>query len=339
MSDAARAWLAPLSWLYGAGVAIRNRHYNNESNVERARIPVISVGNLTVGGTGKTPVVSWVARQLQATGHSPAVVSRGYGGSAGVGPVLVSRGDGPLTDVRLAGDEPYQLARTLPGVRVVVGSDRAAGVGDAIRAGADVAILDDGFQHRQLHRDLEIVLLDATNPFGGNRLLPAGDLREPPASLRRADVVLITRSRALVDRRRLERSIRRYQPDAPILFADHADVGFVDREGRSVQPRPRVLAFCGIGNPQRFRRDLDQRGLELLEFRSFGDHHEYRSRDLAPLVARAARDDASLLTTEKDLARLSGSDAIADDVAVLALQIEAVIDQPEPLLMRLKELA
>ena len=191
----AMALLGVPALLYGAAVRLRRRGYTALGLARRAAVPVISVGNLTVGGTGKTTIVSWLVRELQDRGWHPAVVSRGYLGRAGRGPLYVSRGQGPLVASDVSGDEPFLLASRLPGAVVVAGSDRVLGSRAAIEAGADVVILDDGFQHMRLARDVDLVLLDAHNPFGNYRLLPAGTLREPVSELRRAHAVIITRSR------------------------------------------------------------------------------------------------------------------------------------------------
>lgn len=334
MNEALRTLLTPLSWLYGTVVAARNRHYDRPANRVRAGIPVVSVGNLTVGGTGKTPIVCWIAERLRDDGRKPAVVSRGYGGAAGRGPCLVSLGEGPRVDVRVAGDEPYFMAKTLPGVHVVVGSDRAVGVEAAVAAGADVAILDDGFQHRGLERDLDLLLIDRSDPFGGGRLLPAGRLREPVSGMSRADLVLLTRTCSPERRVELQATLQRHLAGAPVLEAGHESIGFVDADGEATEAGPRVVAFCGIGHPSGFRRDLEARGLELVDFVVFRDHHGYSSAELRALAARASAARADLVTTEKDLARLSDAPTVVPG-PIAALRIRATIDRAGPLLERL----
>jgi len=324
--------------LYRGAVALRNRYYDRPSAVRAVSVPVVSVGNVTLGGTGKTPVVAWLAEQLGTMGRKPAIVSRGYGGVAGRGPVFVSRGDGPLCDARQAGDEPVQLATGLPGVRVVVGSDRWAGAAAAAADGADVVVLDDGFQHRRLARDLDIVLLDASNPFGNEHVIPAGQLREPLHALGRAQIVLITRARPDTAYPRIESVVRRYRPDATILLAGHQSVGFVDSDGRGVSAPARALAFCGIGNPGRFQVDLRELGVVVVGFRAFRDHHVYTGAEIEELQRAARLRDAILVTTEKDLVRIHAGDHALPPSALLALRIEAVIHQAEPLLNALRRL-
>ncbi len=331
---AALTFLGVPAIAYGGAVRLRNRFYDTAGVTRRAGIPVLSVGNLTVGGTGKTPIVAWIVRALAAQGYRPAVVSRGYGGTAGKGPLVVSDGSGPRVGFERCGDEPLLLARTLPGTLVVVGSDRLAGARAAHRAGANVVVLDDGFQHRSLARDLDIVLLDAHNPFGNYRLLPAGTLREPLAGLARASVVLITRARLGESMVVIERVVRRYNRSVPILRAGHRRVGFVDADGNPV-PRPRrALAFCGVGNPASFAADVEACGFEVVDLRVFADHHRYGAVEVEEMVRLARRAEASLVTTEKDLLRVPGRFLRAKDAALVALRIEAEVHDLEELMRR-----
>jgi tetraacyldisaccharide 4'-kinase len=334
----ARALLAPPSWLYRGAIFLRNRHYDRPAAVRSVSVPVVSVGNITVGGTGKTPIVSWIAVQLQSMGCKPAIVSRGYGGIAGRGPVFVSRGAGPLCDAAQAGDEPVQLAASLPGVRVVVGSDRWAGAAAAAAEGADVVILDDGFQHRRLARDLDIVLLDASNPFDNGRVIPAGRLREPLHALGRAQWVLLTRTHPDTAYPRIESAVRKHAPEATLLLADHRPLGFVDATGREVSAPRRAVVFCGIGNPGRFRDDIGELGIDVVGFRAFRDHHVYTGAEIEELRQNARNEEAVLVTTEKDLARIDAGDHDTSRSSMIALRIAAVVHAPGPLLDALRRL-
>jgi len=322
--------------LYGGGVRLRNRHYDRPGASWKGPLPVISVGNLTVGGTGKTPLVAWLARTILSMGLRPAIVSRGYGGTAGKGPLLVSEGRGPLCPARVSGDEPNLLARYLDGVTIVVGSDRCAGTRAAARAGSDAVILDDGFQHRRLARDLDIVLLDASSPFGNHRLLPAGLLREPVSGLGRADVVVVTRSRPDEDLTGVESVVRGHNPTAPVLRAGHKRIGFFDARGASVPAPVRGVVFCGIGNPAIFRSDLESCGIEVVEFMARRDHHPHTTDEIENLHALAVKHGASLITTEKDMVRLPGDATSFVDPAPVALRIETEIYDPDPLLAAVK---
>lgn len=336
---AAQAVLQLAALLYGGVVRMRNRYYDRPRACARAALPVISVGNLTVGGTGKTPVVAWIARLLLDWGLRPAVVSRGYRGRAGSGPLLVSEGRGPLCAPARCGDEPYLLARTLPGVLVVVGSDRVAGAEAARRAGAQAVILDDGYQHRRLARDLDLLLVDAGNPFGTGRLLPAGILREPLAELRRADLVLVTRSRVGERFPAIERTLRRFNRSAPLLPSGHRRVGFVGTRGETAARPSRAVAFCGIGQPAPFRADLLDEGIELVDFRVHPDHHPYSEAEFSELRELAERHRAALVTTEKDLVRLAAAEDWNGPSQLCALRIQAEIHDAAPLIEAIRRVA
>jgi tetraacyldisaccharide 4'-kinase len=293
-----RALLEAHGWLYERGLLRRRA----------LPCPVVSVGNVTVGGTGKTPAVELAVRTLADHGHRPAVVSRGYGRrSRGVHVVA------DVASIRLepedAGDEPFLLARRLPGVPVVVGADRwAAGRVALESCGATAIVLDDGFQQRTLATSLEIVMARARRPWGNGRLLPAGPLREPLRALARADLVVATGTGA-VSGDEVAAAAARFAPRAPVVTATLEPVGCWD--ARRMEPVPlarlagaRVVPFAGIAAPGAFAatlRDLDVAG-ELVVFR---DHHWYSADDLRALERRAAGADA-LVTTEKDWVRLRG---------------------------------
>ena len=325
--------LAPAEILFRAAVRARNAWFDRPGHAERASVPVVSVGNLSVGGTGKTPVVAWLAQRLVALGEAPAIVSRGYGGTAGPGPLVVSAGDGPRLDARAAGDEPLLLARAVREAIVVVGSDRVEGARTAASMGATVVLLDDGFQHRRLARDLDVVLLDGRRPFARRRLLPAGILREPPSSLRRAGVVLLTRLESADVAASAKELVRRTGFQGPIVRAGHAAAGFVGRDGRAVKPPDRVVAFCGIGDPERFRADLQAGGVTVLAFHAFRDHHVLSAPEIRRLADESRRLGAPLATTEKDLVRLEPAGTRPwGEATLLALRIEPRIWDERPLL-------
>ncbi len=319
-----------LSWTYAGLMRLRNRRYDRPDRVTRVDVPVLSVGNLSVGGTGKTPMVCWIARRLEEQGHRPAIVSRGYRGKAGKGPLRVSDSEGIHLSAEIAGDEPAMLARMLPGVPVVVGSDRIAGAREAIAAGADSIVLDDGFQHRRLGRDLDIVLLDAREPFGNGRVLPGGILREPPEGLSRAGVIVLTRSEGAPAPELLSR-IAALAPGVPCLTSRHRAAGLVDSDGNQVEPPARALAFCGIAQPQAFRRSLEQAGVDPVAFHHYPDHHRYRETELAALARRCEELRVPAITTEKDRSRLAASMELFPDGQPLALRIEIAFDDDLPL--------
>jgi tetraacyldisaccharide 4'-kinase len=217
------------------------------------------------------------------------------------------------------------LAAALEGVAVIVGADRAAGVRAASAESASVAILDDGFQHRRLGRDLDLVLLDGDEPFGNSHLLPAGPLREPPSALRRAHLAVLTRTPAVDDRRVVAERLRELNPELLIVRAGHRSAGFVDASGRQVAAPRRALVFCGIARPERLREDLDGAGVALEGFRAFRDHHRYAPREIADLERAALERNCVLVTTEKDLARLGPSRSRQLRAPLLALRIETVV--------------
>lgn len=308
------AALAPLAWVYGLMVRRRNRGFDlHPDSAGRADLPVVSVGNLAVGGTGKTPITLALARFLRNEGWEPVIVSRGYGRRGRSGELrTVEPGNGePLQDARRYGDEPTLMARNLHGVPVVVCRDRLRAVRHARdRFGVDIAILDDGYQHRRLHRDLDLLLIDSMNPFGNGRLLPAGPLREPLREIRRASAVLLTRWNLGPGDGSLVDAVRRWgRPDTPVFRFRQRCLGLLgpiegNRGGLEQIGQIPVLAFAGIGNPDSFAAELNRSGMKVRHTVWFRDHHPYSVTDRNRIVRMAARMGAEvLLTTEKDRMR------------------------------------
>lgn len=299
--------LLAASWLYGAGHASRMSAYR-AGIFKTRKLPcwVISVGNLTAGGTGKTPVVLSVARALTRRGRKVAVLSRGWGGRA-PGPVtVVSDGENLRVHPPEAADEAYLLASRLPGVPVLTGKDRyALGERAAAEFGVEGVLLDDGFQHVQLDRDLNLLLLDADRPYGNGRLLPRGTLREPRGASARADGILITRADS--PEPETQARLRREYPALPIVVSRFVPDGVRDLEsGEEIDPiGKRVFLVCGIARPSGFRQTAIQAGLEVAGLASFPDHHVYTPAEAAHLRERARTAGAEgLLTTEKDAVKL-----------------------------------
>jgi tetraacyldisaccharide 4'-kinase len=301
--------LVPLGFLYGAAAAVRARAYAARLLPSyRPRGPVISVGNLSVGGSGKTPMVEWIARTLRDAGRPVVILSRGYGGRYREAARLVSDGSGPGVDADLAGDEPVMLARALPGVAVVVGRRRAAAARLAERTfGPRVHVLDDGFQHHALRRDLD--LLCATADDFRDRPLPAGRLREFPSAARRADGVLLAGEGEAPKGMAMWRVARRM-------------LGCAGLDGRS-QPTPRrPWLVSGIARPERFHADAAAACAEIAGRDAFPDHHRYAASEWQAVVARARGAGAdALLTTAKDAVRLP-PDATGLPVRVLRVGVE-----------------
>lgn len=314
--------LAPVAWGCRLGVTVRNRLYDSGVlPVKRPPVPCVSVGNLVVGGTGKTPVTKWVSRALAGAGLGPAVISRGYGGER-KGPVVVVPGAGAA---RLYGDEPVMLALEQPGVPVVVGRDRwKAGVEAAENCGAKVLVADDAFQHRRLGRDLDIVVVDAARLFGNGRIFPGGPLREPVASLARADVVFLTRvaaaGEALPERRALLASLA---PAAKIVESDIVPAGWrLFGPGMEAYgpPEGEVFTFCGLANPGDFNRTLKEAGCRIRGGKSYPDHYRYGPGDLESLARAADRSGAAAaVTTAKDAVRI---ESWPGRVPLLVLDVE-----------------
>jgi tetraacyldisaccharide 4'-kinase len=280
---------------YSSAVRIRNRRYDQgRSEIRHVSAPVISVGNLTLGGTGKTPLVKWLARKLQDLGASVALVSRGYGAATGE-----------------QNDEARELAQALPNVPHIQNRDRVAGAQQAIdQFKPNLLILDDGFQHRRLARDLDIVLVDALEPFGFEHVFPRGTLREPFTGLTRAQIVCLSRADAVpaTTRESIRRRVAEIAPSAVWCELAHVATALTNAANVAKQLKfardKRVAAFCAIGNPAGFRHTLSTVGGEVVAWREFQDHHIFSPADLESLSDEARHCDAELvLCTQKDLVK------------------------------------
>jgi tetraacyldisaccharide 4'-kinase len=320
-----RGLLGAREWLYTRGV-LASRALD---------CPVVAVGNVTVGGTGKTPAVELAVRALMELGHRPGVLSRGYGRrSAGV--QIVADAASIRLDAEEAGDEPFLLARRLPGVPVVVGPNRyEAGRLARERFGITALVLDDGFQHRTLRKDLEIVMARAVSPWGNGRLLPGGPLREPLAGLARAHLVVATGARRAEDAAEVRETVARVAPGVPVLTAVHAPAECFESSAMRFVPlsalgRARLLAFAGIGAPAGFQRTLDETAVAVAGFEAFADHHWYTREDLARLDRRAGDLGAEgLVTTEKDWVRLRRLPPLRRPVYVLSVRLRLTSGEAE----------
>lgn len=317
MAAAYRAVLGARDWLYAGGV-LRSRSLD---------CPVVSIGNLTVGGTGKTPAVELAVRTLIDLGHRPGVLSRGYGRRGG-GVQVVADAASIRLDAEEAGDEPFLLARRLPGVPVVVGANRyEAGRLARARFGVTAVVLDDGFQHRTLRKDLEVLMVRAAEPWGNGRLLPGGPLREPVGRLARAGLVVATGAHGIDEAAAVSATVARVAPAVPVLTAAHVPTECFESSAMRVVPvaalrEGRLVGFAGIGSPDRFRHTLHEAGAAVVDFREFPDHHWYTREDLARLERRAAELDAhGFVTTEKDWVRLHRLPAPKRPVYVLRVRL------------------
>ena len=342
-------FLTPLSYIYAVIVKTRSWLYDC-GLLRQKQLPctVISVGNIVAGGTGKTPTVIWIAKYLQSEGFQVGVLLRGYRREGRHSISIVSDGKQILTPAAEGGDEDGMIARKLPGVPVVVGSDRYAAGLEVIQLWGHttgVLILDDGFQRRQLARDLDILTVDSTQPFGTGKLIPAGTLREPKTALRRADVLLLTRTDLVAEPVNLER----FSQEKQIFESRHQPTGLYqlgtgEECAIDLLKGKHLLAVCGIGNPEAFSGTLHQFGPKVVEMLAFPDHHRYLLRDLINISARAREVEADLVvTTEKDSQKLEAFVAQTafshpESVQLFVLRVELeVTTNPEALKKRLRQ--
>lgn len=319
-----------MSGLYTAWMRLRVHAYRLRLRpVHKLPCFVISIGNLSVGGTGKTPLTLWLAARLTAHGYRVVVISRGYRGRLERQGGVVSDGRSILADVKDSSDEPQILARLLKGVPVIVGGNRyLAGQRAVQQFNPDVILLDDAFQHLKLHRDLDIVLLDCKRPFGNGYTLPAGELREPPRALLRGHAAIMTRcppDRAVVDRTRREVAGR---IGGPVYESRHVAVirDVIPAEGVRPSEDPltgrRVFAFSGVAKNDEFLYTLSDFNCEVAGSQQFSDHHFYTDNDLATIRREAARLNVDcIVTTEKDYVKVSPTARWTADLVVLGIDI------------------
>ena len=326
------AFLWPVSLLYGLIMELRAGAYKTGLfRSHKAAVPVISIGNIVAGGTGKTPMAIYVAQILMEQGFRTAVLSRGYRRKSKTKDqisksLVVSDGLNVLCPVAEAGDEPYLIASRLlgtkerPGAMVLVGKDRVAGAEKAVEMGAQVIVLDDGFQHLRLKRDLDIVLLDGQRPYDNGWLLPAGMLREPVSALRRAGAIVLTRCKNLNTEYRIPNSgaamfKTRHKAGLPHGFADRLSAD-MDKLKKA-----RIILFSGIARPESFEQSVRQAGLSFASHIKYSDHHHYTRDNLKQITGKAQGCDF-LLTTEKDAVKLPPGIDLGKPLFVLPVEIE-----------------
>lgn len=328
MRNAVRPLLWPTAVGFQLGVALRSEAYRRGwLAARRLSCPVVSVGNLTVGGSAKTPLVIFLAERLRLHGWKPAILTRGYGRSSKHDLVVLDPSE-RKADAARAGDEPAMMGRACPDVPIIVGADRyRAGKVAEERYGVDVHLLDDGFQHLALVRDVDVVALDVTQNVFEDRLLPLGRLREPVEALKRADIVVLTRAE-LADSRAVEERVRKVHPQAQVFHARTELRAITDPCGtsafspESLKEGP-VAAFCGLGNPEAFFENLRRWGLRVCNTTTFRDHHRYDARDLECLEDRARRAGAAgLVTTEKDSMNLPPAPQTGLPLLVCGVRLE-----------------
>lgn len=333
-----RILLSIVSIFYLLAVWFRNLLYNRKIiEQHRENVPVFSVGNITAGGTGKTPFVMWLCSLFEEKNIRCAVLTRGYKAEK-----YASGEEHPA-----AIDEPAVFEQNYPNVPVIIQPDRIAGAIIAVDAfHAKALIMDDGFQHRRLHRDLDIVTIDSTEPFGFGKLLPGGLLREPVSSLSRTDVVVLTRCDK-VSEDKLERIVTRIwqiKPDLPIVKSIHKPVSVIYSNNEKSEPAElkgkNIFAFCAIGNPNAFFETVKNLGANIKSSYSFNDHYHYVTDDIKGLIEKASQSDARIiLTTEKDWTKIKNLKPadISKEIPFAYLKIEMKIIEGEEKLRRLIE--
>ena len=332
-----KAVLFALSFIYC--LAVKIMIFVNSRRASRLDCKVISVGNITLGGTGKTTLVEFIAVHLKKQGRKVAVLSRGY-------KRRLTGSEPAVASYENMGDEPYMLSKNLGSIPVIVDSDRISSARKAIKEhGVDTVILDDGFQQWRILKDLEIVAIDAANPFGNRCLLPRGILREPLSSLKRADVFVLTKVNLGHTGEDAKNCLSRINPSAQIFSAKHKPLGFyrIDKPGELLKPAvlktEAVTLFSGIGDPESFENLIKGMGLNIgLSFK-FPDHHNYTKEDLEKII-RASRDKNinTIITTQKDAARLGSLQLAPSGLQFLYLRIELEIEDEQRFYNRLRQL-
>jgi len=322
MMSIVRWILAPLAPFFALVVRVRNRAFDdNPQRVEHVSVPVLSIGNLSVGGTGKTPLTLYLAQALSEMGYPNVIISRGYGGRRAVDPMDVNPESNPYE----VGDEPAMIARRVGPNRIIVGRRRAAAALRAVSRNPEpkLLILDDGFQHRALHRDIDLLLLDGVRTWGNGKLLPLGNLREPMTSAKRAHALVVTRGNRCnhAKKEEIEKWWSNYGSGGPIFYVDFQisalhNLATDERLALPAEPGP-LFAFCALGHPQAFYADLLVAGLTWLDTRSFRDHQRLSPGHIAKIAAQAVNSGAAgLVCTEKDAVKLTPAHLAASSLPI-----------------------
>lgn len=329
-----------LSWIYITVVALRTAAYRiGLCKIHTLPVPVICVGNITAGGTGKTPALITIARLLCAAGYKPAVITRGYGRKRNA-PVVVSNGQSILADVATAGDEAVCIAQKIKGMPIIADTVRYRGGRYAIEQyHPDVLLLDDGFQHFSLSRNVNVVLIDCTSPWGGNAFLPAGRLREPKNALKRAQFILLTRSDQIseMSKRHIREEIHAICGAIPVLESIHKPVRLIQLESKKEEPITwlqgrNIVMAAGIGNNEAFKMTLTQAGAVIQESFLFPDHHQYTEHEMQKIIRLAQEKKCCVLTTTKDAVRILPLSFRKDEWFML--DVECVITRHEDILKK-----
>ena len=332
------ALLTPLTWITGAYISSMDfLRQHGILKTEEPSLPLISVGNLTYGGTNKTPFVEMLAKFSHSRGIKAGIVTRGYTGNTRK-PIIILNGQG---ERELTGDEPLMLSRNLPEVPVAVARQRIEGVKALRSFGAELVIADDAFQHKALGRDADIVLIDSLCPFGNGRLTPAGILREKTEALSRADIVVLTKTGQVKheDIASIMETVKQYVSAEKIFTSRLESDGFM-LFGTDETPKAglKVFAFSAIGNPESFMRSLEEYGFAVAGHKSFTDHHKYTCNDLKELSLLAGKSNADvMICTEKDLYNLPAKDTWPFSIPLVIPKVKAVLNEPERFFAALNE--
>ena len=330
----------PFTFLYYILITIRNKFYDkNIFKIHKFPVPVISIGNITTGGTGKTPFAIHLAKLLKNQYNKIAVVSRGYHRKS-KGLIVVSDGKGNIGSVEQCGDEPVLIANKLPEAVVIVSENRVKGVARAIDDfSCDLILLDDAFQHRRIHRDCDIVLINKKAPLANDFMIPAGSLREPLSQLKRAEVIIFTHSDNNINEDDSTQLNKYYS--GPFFRSTFSPEYFLDPVcGEKYLPDQiqgkAAVVFCGIAQPQLFKYMLDKQGIEIRDMVVFSDHYYYMENDIAKITKNAMKLNCDfIITTEKDLVKINLSGI--SEVRILALAIRIGIKNEQLLCKKVKE--
>jgi tetraacyldisaccharide 4'-kinase len=332
-----KLFLFLLSIIYGAIVRALIVFY--QIRPYRLNCKVISVGNITLGGTGKTTLVECIARYLKNQGHKVAILTRGYKRK-------ISNLKSQISNHELIGDEPYMLSQSLGDIPVIVDKNRIKGARLAIKDNnVDTVILDDGFQQWQIKKDLELVTIDATCPFGNRHMLPRGILREPLSSLRRADIFILTKTNLNTDIESLKHALNKLNPESLIVESIHHPIGLYDIKRPQELLKTEILKgknvtlFSGIGNPDSFENLIKGLGINISLIFRFPDHYNYHRKDLDRIISSSKDKDVdTIVTTAKDAARISNFELVESNIRILVLRIALKIKDEERFYNRLLRL-